>query len=154
MSSNSGAGNFIASFNQNNLRVTLTMTIASFDVLLEQVINLIYAQGMHFKATADAIKSDDSIEFGKFRDSREFEEVEELMPEIFDPLNMFSFDEDEFKEKKAKLIIDKNKEFSEARIARKDAAEKTYASLLRPATASKFKMILKKWTRLNHRQYF
>ena len=56
MSSNSGAGNLIASFNQNNLRITLTMTIASFDVLLEQIINLTYAQGMHYKATADAIK--------------------------------------------------------------------------------------------------
>ena len=98
MSSNSGAGNLIASFNQNNLRITLTMTIASFDVLLEQAINLIYAQGMHYKATADAIKNEDSIEFGKFRDSREFEEVEELMPEIFDPLNMFGFNEAEYKE--------------------------------------------------------
>ena len=130
MSSNSGAGNLIASFNQNNLRITLTMTIASFDVLLEQAINLIYAQGMHYKVTADAIKNDDSIEFGKFRESREFEEVEELMPEIFDPLNMFGFNEAEYKETRAKLIIDKNKDFSKARIARKDAAEKTYASLL------------------------
>ena len=126
MSPNSGAGNLIASFNQNNLRITLTMTIASFDVLLEQVINLIYAQGMHYKATADAIKNDDSIEFGKFRDSREFEEVEELMPEVFNPLNMFSFDEVEYKETREKLIIDKNKEFSKTRIVRKDAAEKTY----------------------------
>ena len=67
-------------------------------ILLEQVIDLIYAQGMHYKATADAIKNDDSIEFGKFRDSREFEEVEELMPEVFDPLNMFSFDEAQYKE--------------------------------------------------------
>ena len=33
----SGAGNLIASFNQNNLRITLTMTVASFDVLLEQI---------------------------------------------------------------------------------------------------------------------
>ena len=117
-------------FNQNNLRITLTMTIASFDVLLEQAINLIYAQGMHYKVTADAIKNDDSIEFGKFRESREFEEIEELMPEIFDPLNMFGFNEAEYKETRAKLIIDKNKDFSKARIARKDAAEKTYASLL------------------------
>ena len=85
---------------------------------------------MHYKATADAIKNDDSIEFGKFRDSREFEEVEELMPEVFDPLNMFSFDEAEYKETRAKLIIGKNKKFSKARIERKDAADKTYVSLL------------------------
>ena len=47
------------------------------------------------------------------------------MPEVFDPLNMFSFDEAEYKETRAKLIIGKNKEFSKARIERKDAAEKT-----------------------------
>jgi len=56
MSSNSGAGNLIASFSQNDLRIMPTMTIASFDVLLEQVINLIYTQGMHYNTTADAIK--------------------------------------------------------------------------------------------------
>ncbi len=32
--------------------------------------------------------------------------------------------------RRGKLITDKNKEFSKARFARKDAAEKTYASLL------------------------
>jgi len=106
------------------------MTIASFDVLLEQLINLIYAQGAHYNATADAIKNDDSIELGNFRDSREFEEIEELMPELFDPLNIFGFDEAEYKEARAKFIIDKNKEFSKARITKKDAAGKTYASLL------------------------
>ena len=73
------------------------MTIASFDVLLEQVINLIYAQGMHYKTPADAIKNDDSIELGNFRDSREFGKVEELMPELYNPLNIFGFDEDEYK---------------------------------------------------------
>ena len=52
------------------------------------------------------------------------------MPEVFDPLNMFSFDEAEYKEARAKLIIDKNKDFSKARIAKREAAEKTYASLL------------------------
>ena len=52
------------------------------------------------------------------------------MPEVFDPLNMFSFDEAEYKETRAKLIIGKNKKFSKARIERKDAADKTYASLL------------------------
>jgi len=52
------------------------------------------------------------------------------MPEVSDPLNMFSFDEAEYKETRAMLIMDKNKEFSKANIVRKVAAEKTYASLL------------------------
>ena len=68
---------------------------------------------------------------------------------------MFSFDEAEYMETRAKLIFDKNKDFSKARITRKDAVEKTYASLLAiPRQAPKCKMILKKWTRLNHRRDF
>ena len=46
------------------------MTIASFDLLQEQLINLIYAQGMHYKAIADAIKNDGSIELGIRCDGR------------------------------------------------------------------------------------
>jgi len=132
MPSNNEAGSFIASLNQSNLRITLTMTKASFDILLEQAINLIYKHkesisSKQEKATVDAIESEVSIELVTFSGSREIQEVETLMPELYQPLNLFDLNEDEYEEARSKFIIDKNKEFLKAKIARQKAAEKTYA---------------------------